>query len=88
MSDDDILDLAIKSKRDFFDGVYYQFNTDSLLIFARAIAAKEHDAIFKVCEEIKDKYYESEYYTLMELRSDAETGIQDCLNSIRSRGEP
>ena len=55
--------------------------------FAFLVAAAEREACAKVCQEISKEYGLREGGRLTVLRTDAESGANDCAAVIRARGE-
>ena len=54
--------------------------------FAALVAAAEREACAKVCEDIEEAYRRQESIRHPALRTDAETGSEECAAAIRARG--
>jgi carboxypeptidase C (cathepsin A) len=58
---------------------------EMLAPFAALVAAAEREACAKVCEDIEEAYRRQESIRYPALRTDAETGSEECAAAIRAR---
>lgn len=87
MNREDIIKWALESDPAGIDGRLYHMACvapETLERFARLIA----EDCAKRCEAVADEYQRAESLTFAELKTDAQTGAQDCVTAIREEYKP
>jgi hypothetical protein len=60
---------------------------DEIEVIVREAVESEREACAKVCERLSDQYQVREGRKYPELKTDAQTGSEECAAEIRARGE-
>ena len=83
MNREDIIRMAREARADLDEGVWL-FIDNELMKFAGLIA----EDCAKRCDAVADEYQRVESLTFAELKTDAQTGAQDCGAAIREAYKP
>ena len=84
MNREDIFKMAIMAESPNSLRVTHPFDEEELCRFAALIA----EDCAKRCEAVADEYQRAESLTFAELKTDAQTGAQDCAAAIREAYKP
>ena len=60
----------------------YTFNRTCLMAFAEKLQAAERERCAKLCEKISEGYERREGRKHAEMKTDAQTGANDCMHAI------
>ena len=90
MTRDDIIRMAREAGIDAESDTLCRYEgwVEPFTRFAALVTAAEREACAKVCEDIEEAYRRQESIRYPALRTDAETGSEECAAAIRAVSAP